>query len=65
MSVVEKTDAAPERDEIRYNPAEIEPRWQALWDADPALYAAEDPTAPHTSAKPKFYCCLLYTSSST
>jgi leucyl-tRNA synthetase len=56
MSVVEKTDAAPERDEIRYNPAEIEPRWQALWDADPALYAAEDPTAPHTSAKPKFYC---------
>ena len=52
MSVVEKTDAAPERDEIRYNPAEIEPRWQALWDADPALYAAE----PHTSAKPKFYC---------
>ena len=51
-----KTDAAPERDEIRYNPAEIEPRWQALWDADPALYAAEDPTAPHTSAKPKFYC---------
>jgi leucyl-tRNA synthetase len=52
MSVVEKNDAAPERDEIRYNPAEIEPRWQALWDADPALYAAE----PHTSAKPKFYC---------
>jgi leucyl-tRNA synthetase len=36
----------------RYNPAEIEPRWQALWDADPALYAAE----PHTSGKPKFYC---------
>ena len=39
-------------DPTRYNPAEIEPRWQALWDADPALYAAE----PHTSAKPKFYC---------
>jgi leucyl-tRNA synthetase len=36
----------------RYNPAEIEPRWQALWDADPALYAAE----PHTTGKPKFYC---------
>jgi leucyl-tRNA synthetase len=36
----------------RYDPAEIEPRWQALWDADPALYAAE----PHTSGKPKFYC---------
>jgi leucyl-tRNA synthetase len=36
----------------RYNPAEIEPRWQALWDANPTLYAAE----PHTSGKPKFYC---------
>ncbi|MGA7156094.1 MAG: leucine--tRNA ligase [Acidobacteriaceae bacterium] len=36
----------------RYNPAEIEPRWQALWDAEPGLYAAE----PHTSGKPKFYC---------
>jgi leucyl-tRNA synthetase len=36
----------------RYNPAEIEPRWQALWDADPELYAAE----PHTCGKPKFYC---------
>jgi leucyl-tRNA synthetase len=36
----------------RYNPAEIEPRWQALWDADPALYAAE----PHSTGKPKFYC---------
>ncbi len=36
----------------RYNPAEIEPRWQALWDADPALYAAES----HEGGKPKFYC---------
>jgi leucyl-tRNA synthetase len=36
----------------RYNPAEIEPRWQAVWDADPGLYAAE----PHTCGKPKFYC---------
>jgi leucyl-tRNA synthetase len=36
----------------RYNPAEIEPRWQARWDADPSLYAAE----PHSSGKPKFYC---------
>jgi leucyl-tRNA synthetase len=39
----------------RYNPAEIEPRWQARWDADPTLYAADDPTT-HTSAKPKYYC---------
>ncbi|GAA3761113.1 leucine--tRNA ligase [Terriglobus aquaticus] len=37
--------------EIRYNPAEIEPRLQAQWDADPALYAAE----PHTGGKPKYY----------
>ena len=36
----------------RYNPAEIEPKWQARWDADPSLYAAEG----HDCAKPKFYC---------
>ena len=36
----------------RYRPAEIEPRWQALWDADPTLYAAE----PHDTGKPKFFC---------
>ncbi|MGD0796529.1 MAG: leucine--tRNA ligase [Acidobacteriaceae bacterium] len=47
--------AAPARpipETPRYNPAEIEPKWQARWDADPALYAAE----PHTSPRPKFYC---------
>ncbi len=36
----------------RYNPAEIEPKWQARWDADAGLYAAEG----HESGKPKFYC---------
>jgi leucyl-tRNA synthetase len=36
----------------RYAPAEIEPKWQALWDADAALYAAEG----HDSGKPKYYC---------
>ena len=36
----------------RYNPAEIEPKWQQRWDADPALYRAGD----HTGGKPKFYC---------
>jgi leucyl-tRNA synthetase len=36
----------------RYSPAEIEAKWQARWDADPALYAAEG----HDSGKPKFYC---------
>ena len=50
MPDIEQPDRT--EDPTRYNPAEIEPRWQALWDADPALYAAE----PHTSAKPKFYC---------
>ncbi|HXE07825.1 MAG TPA: leucine--tRNA ligase [Acidobacteriaceae bacterium] len=36
----------------RYNPAQIEPKWQARWDADPALYAAEG----HDSTRKKFYC---------
>jgi leucyl-tRNA synthetase len=46
------TDAEGRSDPQRYTPAEIEPKWQAEWDADPTLYAAE----PHTSGKPKFYC---------
>ncbi len=36
----------------RYSPAEIEPKWQARWDADESLYAAE----AHDSQRPKFYC---------
>src|SRR5277367_6701551 len=36
----------------RYSPAEIEPKWQARWDADVSLYAAEG----HDSGKPKYYC---------
>jgi leucyl-tRNA synthetase len=36
----------------RYSPAEIEPKWQARWDADDRLYAAEG----HETGKPKFYC---------
>jgi leucyl-tRNA synthetase len=51
MSEIESNDAS-RADAARYNPAEIEPRWQARWDADPALYAAE----PHSSGKQKFYC---------
>ncbi|WP_432432241.1 leucine--tRNA ligase [Granulicella aggregans] len=35
----------------RYSPAEIEPRWQAKWDADATLYSAEG----HDSGKPKYY----------
>ena len=45
----------PANEPTRYNPAEIEPRWQARWDADPALFRAEDPTAGG-GQKPKFYC---------
>src|ERR1700761_6937810 len=37
--------------EVRYDPAEIETRWQARWAAHPELYAAE----PATSRKPKYY----------
>ncbi len=35
----------------RYSPAEIEPKWQARWDADTSLYAAE----AHDCGKPKYY----------
>jgi leucyl-tRNA synthetase len=38
--------------EPRYTPSEIEPKWQARWDADASLYAAEG----HDSGKPKYYC---------
>jgi len=47
-----KNNDAPERDSNRYNPTEVEPKWQQRWDADAMLYAAE----PHSSGKPKFYC---------
>ena len=36
----------------RYTPGEIEPKWQARWDGDAGLYAAEG----HGSGKPKYYC---------
>ena len=35
-----------------YEPAEIESKWQARWDADKTLYAAEG----HECGKPKYYC---------
>jgi leucyl-tRNA synthetase len=47
MSEPEKTEQPG-----RYNPAEIESKWQARWDADPTLYRAE----AHDAGKPKFYC---------
>ncbi|MBS1813961.1 MAG: leucine--tRNA ligase [Acidobacteria bacterium] len=48
----EETQNRAAEDPIRYNPTEIEPRWQAQWDADASLYAAEDEA---TSKKPKYY----------
>jgi leucyl-tRNA synthetase len=47
-----KESAQSTSEQQRYNPAEIEPKWQARWDADPSLYAAEG----HDCSKPKFYC---------
>ncbi len=37
--------------EFKYDPAEIETKWQQRWAANPALYAAE----PAASGKPKYY----------
>ena len=37
--------------ELRYEPAAIEPKWQAKWAANPELYAAD----PAGSSKPKYY----------
>ena len=42
---------ADEKEQLRYDPAAIEQKWQERWAADPKLYAAE----PATSAKPKYY----------
>ncbi len=47
-----ETQTSEQELQQRYNPAEIEPLWQARWDADPALYAAEGTG----STKPKYYC---------
>jgi len=40
-----------EENELRYDPAAIEPKWLEQWAADPALYAAE----PASCGKPKYY----------
>ncbi len=40
-----------EDNELRYDPAAIEPKWQQRWAAEPALYAAE----PASCGKPKYY----------
>ena len=41
----------PEENELRYDPAAIEPKWQQRWAAEPALYAAEAASC----GKPKYY----------
>ncbi len=43
------------REELRYTPGTIEPKWQAIWAANPALYAAEPASGPNASTKPKYY----------
>ena len=45
------TTAHPAPMPDRYDPAEIETRWQQRWDADPELYRAEPPQGD----KPKYY----------
>jgi leucyl-tRNA synthetase len=42
---------ADEKEQLRYDPAAIEQKWQERWAADPKLYAAE----PASSNKPKYY----------
>ncbi len=51
-NINESFSAAETNQPQRYSPGEIEPKWQARWDADATLYAAE----PHEGGKPKFYC---------
>jgi leucyl-tRNA synthetase len=40
-----------EENELRYDPAAIEPKWRQRWAEDPTLYAAE----PASCGKPKYY----------
>jgi leucyl-tRNA synthetase len=40
-----------EENELRYDPAAIEPKWQAQWASEPKMYAAE----PADCGKPKYY----------
>ena len=42
----------PATEQQRYSPSTIEPKWQARWDADTSLYAAD----PIDSGKPKYFC---------
>ncbi len=57
-SVLVGEDRGMERDETtRYMPGEIEAKWQARWDADPAMYKADPVSvAEKEGGKPKYYC---------
>ncbi|MFP5235304.1 MAG: leucine--tRNA ligase [Acidobacteriota bacterium] len=44
-------DEKEPRNELRYDPSSIEPKWQQRWASDPTLYAAD----PLHSGKPKYY----------
>jgi len=44
-----------EERELRYEPAAIEPKWQAKWAANPAMYSVEAASGPQATEKPKYY----------
>ena len=48
---IASTGSPPREEDDRYQPRRIEEKWQARWDSDPALYAAE----PHDSKRKKYY----------
>jgi hypothetical protein len=50
--------------QLRYNPAEIEPKWQARWDADASLYAAEGMSRRSRSSI-AWRCCRIRAGSCT
>ncbi len=42
-----------------YNPADIEPRWQAFWEAN-ATFRTPDPGDPSVAGKPKYYILDMF-----
>ena len=42
-----------------YNPADIEPRWQAYWEAN-ATFRTPDPGDPSVAGKPKYYILDMF-----
>ncbi len=42
-----------------YNPADVEPRWQAYWDAN-ATFRTPDPGDPSVVGKPKYYILDMF-----